>query len=190
VAAGIVSRTDDALPGRDELLSSPARHRGLPRPVLSVLLGHTKNWAFRELLKTPAVDGEAARPFLDAYFPARLRARHAGSFEQHPLRREIIATAVVNHLVNHAGMGFLHRVMAATGADIGRVATAYLDVDRQTGAQELRAALLAAGHPVEKELQALLQIEAAIEAEMLAMLGNGKGDPGRALRALKGTLGV
>jgi len=190
VAAGIVSRADDALPTREELLASPARDRGLPRPVLCVLLGHTKNWAFRELLKTPAVDGEAARPFLDAYFPARLRAQHAGSFEQHPLRREIIATTVVNYLVNHAGMGFLHRVMAATGADIGRVVTAYLYVDRQAGAQELRAALLAAGHPVEKELQALLQIEAAVEAEVVAALGGGKGTSGRALQALKGTMGM
>ena len=43
---GSLSRADDAVPTRDELLASPQRDRGLPRPLLAVLLGYTKMWAF------------------------------------------------------------------------------------------------------------------------------------------------
>jgi glutamate dehydrogenase len=183
VAAGIVNRQDDALPTREELASGPGHERGLPRPVIAVLLGHTKNWAFRELLATDVVEGAAARPFLDAYFPGRLRAEYAGHFEAHPLRREIIATGVVNHLVNHAGVSFLHRVMASTGADLGRVVAAHLDVDREIDAVSLREAVFASGRPVAAEHAALLEVENAIEQAVVASL---EGDKARAAQVLNG----
>ena len=190
VSAGIVNRNDDALPTREELMGSPAKTRGLPRPVLAVLLGHVKNWAFREVLKTQAVDGDLARPFLDEYFPRRLREQHAAHFEKHPLKREIIATGVVNYLVNNAGVAWLHRVMATTGQDMAQVVLTYLDVDRASGAPNLRAALLGAGHPVDREIDALLKIEEAIEAEVVAALGGKKTKPVEALESLKSTLGA
>jgi glutamate dehydrogenase len=175
VTAGIVNRVDDALPEREELLASPARDRGLPRPVLAVLLGHTKNWAFKALLATPVVDSASARPFLDAYFPKRLRAGYAKHFEAHPLRREIVATCVVNHLVNHAGVGFLHRTMAATAADLGKVVEAYLDVDREQDAAPARAAVLAAPVPIQEAHARLLQIEDGIAQAVVARLDDKKG---------------
>jgi glutamate dehydrogenase len=175
VKAGIVNRKDDALPKRDELLASPARERGLPRPVLAVLLGHTKNWAFKALLATPVVDSAIARPFLDAYFPKRLRDGYAKHFEAHPLRREIIATCVVNYLVNHAGVGFLHQAMAATGADVGRVVEAYLEADREREGGAARAAVFGAGLPVEEEHARLLAIEDGIAEAVAAKLGGKTG---------------
>ena len=46
VVAGIINRDDDGVPTRDVLLlSNPARDRGLPRPLLAVVMGHVKNWA-------------------------------------------------------------------------------------------------------------------------------------------------
>jgi glutamate dehydrogenase len=175
VKAGIVSRKDDALPKREELLASPARDRGLPRPVLAVLLGHTKNWAFKALLATPVVDSATARPFLDAYFPKRLREGYAKHFEAHPLRREIIATCVVNHLINHAGVGFLHRAMAATGAEVGPVVEAYLEADREKGGASARAAAFGAGLPVREEHARLLEIEEGIAQAVSARLSDRKG---------------
>ena len=34
VGAGVLNRADDAIPTREELLPSPQRARGLPRPLL------------------------------------------------------------------------------------------------------------------------------------------------------------
>src|SRR4029450_10602343 len=52
VGAGLVNRADDQIPTRDELLQSPHRERGLPRPLLAVMLGHTKMSAFEWLMDT------------------------------------------------------------------------------------------------------------------------------------------
>jgi glutamate dehydrogenase len=190
VASGVVSRQDDALPTREELMASPARARGLPRPVLAVLMGHTKNWAFREVLKTPAVDGESVQPLLVGYFPALLRQRFSGHFAAHPLRREIVATCLVNYVVNHAGVAFLHRTTAATGADPGRVAAAYLDVDRQAGAADLRAALLASGRAMADVHAGLLKVEEALEAGVVQWLDGKKSKAAKAIEGLRKDLGI
>ena len=67
--AGLLNRADESCRTRDELLASPHRERGLPRPLLCVLLGYSKMSAFQLLLETDFPDGPAARPFLDGYFP-------------------------------------------------------------------------------------------------------------------------
>ena len=190
VAAGIVSRRDDAVPTKDELLDGPARARGLPRPVLAVLMGHTKNWAFREVLGTPAVDGDAVRPLLVDYFPPLLRAQFADHFAAHPLRREIVATCLVNYVINHAGVAFFHRMAAATGADTGRIAAAYLQADRGAGADAVRTALLGSGKPMAEMHAGLLQIEDALETGVVAILEGRKSKVADLVEGLRNSLGV
>ena len=82
-----------------------------------MLLGHTKMWAFEMVMETDFPDSPAGRPFLEAYFPKRLRESFAEHLEEHVLRREIVATAAVNHLVNNAGD---HVPLAGDGGDARR----------------------------------------------------------------------
>ncbi len=188
VGAGVLNRADDAIPKRDELLASPERPRGLPRPLLAVLLGHTKNWAFQMLLETGFPDSPSGAPFLAAYFPRRLRESYGDHFHEHALRREIIATAAVNHLVNRAGVTFLSR-HAAGGAGIGEVVTAWIDVDRESRADELRALALGAGRGAAAEQQALLEIEATLEVLTKATLAGEKPNVAGAAASLRAKLG-
>jgi glutamate dehydrogenase len=164
--AGVLSRADESVPTREELLASPQRDRGLPRPLLAVLLGYTKMFAFQLLLETDFPDGEAGRPFLEKYFPRRLRQEFADHFEDHVLRREIVATGAVNYLVNKAGMTFLSRMMAGGKAGIGEIVTAYVEVDRAAEAARLRADLRGADRSAAEEQQALLAIEEALDASV------------------------
>jgi glutamate dehydrogenase len=170
-AAGVLSRADDAVPSREELLASPERKRGVPRPLLAVLLGHTKMEAFARVMETAFPDGPAARPFLDAYFPRRLRGSFADHFHEHALRREIVATAAVNHVINQAGVTFLARVMASCRTGIGDAIAAYLEVERESGARELREKVLAAGIGAKAETESLLEIEETLEGLTRARLG-------------------
>ncbi|HET8645782.1 MAG TPA: NAD-glutamate dehydrogenase domain-containing protein, partial [Vicinamibacteria bacterium] len=172
VTGGILNRADDAIPTREELLASPLRERGLPRPLLAVLLGHTKMWAFALVLQTSLPDAADARPFLEAYFPQRLQA-FAEHFADHPLRREIVGTAAVNYVVNNSGISFLSRLMAASKAEVGEVMSAYLKVDRETDAAALRESVRGAGLPAAAEQQSLVEIEEQLEALTLDRL-NGK----------------
>jgi glutamate dehydrogenase len=169
VGAGVLNRVDDAIPTREEL--SAWRDRGLPRPLLAVLLGHTKMWAFEMLMETTFPESDAGQPFLEAYFPKRIRESFREHLKDHALRREIVATAAVNHLVNEAGIAFLSRVTAATKAGIGEVVAAYLKVDREMDAPAKRDAAIAKGQPSEAENRALLEIEESLEAAVRIKLG-------------------
>jgi glutamate dehydrogenase len=171
IGAGVLNRADDAVPTREELLGSPERKRGLPRPLLAVLLGHTKNWAFQMLMETDFPGSPEGRPLLDAYFPARLRQSYAQHFDAHALKREIVATVAVNYIVNNAGITFLERASEKSKADIGALAACYLELDASTGAREKRAAARAAAGSASREQETLLEIEAALEAAILKKLG-------------------
>jgi len=170
LGAGVLNRADDAIPTQAELLASPERKRGLPRPLLAVLLGHTKMWAFEMAMETDFPDSPAGRPFLEAYFPRPIREGFKDHLQEHFLRREIVNTAAVNHLVNNAGITFLSRLMGATEADIGAVMTAYFDAERQAGAAALRQKALEAGSTAEAEQKALLEIEQSLETAALTRL--------------------
>jgi glutamate dehydrogenase len=63
---------------------------------------------------------------LQRYFPASLPATYAGYMARHPLKREIIATHVLNSMVNRVGSTFVHRLCETTGARAHEVVRAYL----------------------------------------------------------------
>ncbi len=170
-AGGLLSRSDEAVPSREELLASAQRERGLPRPLLCVLLGYAKMRAFQQLLDTGFPDGALGRPFLDAYFPRLLRERFAAHFEEHVLRREIVATGAVNYLVNRGGITLLPRLSAASGGGIGEAVAAWIAADRETGAEALRQAVPAG--PASEQQAALVEIEDRLLADALERLAGG-----------------
>jgi glutamate dehydrogenase len=186
VGAGVLNRADDAVPTRDELLASPQRERGLPRPLLAVLLGHTKMYAFEMVMETSFPESAAGRPFLVEYFPHRLQQEFADQFEAHPLRREIVATAAVNHVINCAGVTFLSRMMAGGKYGIGDVIAAYSEVDRSSGALSLRERLQEVAP--EAAYQGLIELEEALEAATADVLDGKAGDAGRALEPVRSRL--
>ena len=114
-------------------------------------------------------DSEAGRPLLEAYFPERLRA-YAEHFEEHALKREIVATVAVNSIINNAGITFFERVMEKVGTDLGTLVATYLDLD-QKSARAKRAEARAANATAAQEQAALLAIEDALEAAMVKKLG-------------------
>jgi glutamate dehydrogenase len=174
VGAGLLDRADESVPTRDELLAGPHRDRGLPRPLVCVLLGYSKMSAFQLLLETDFPDGAAGHPFLEGYFPHLLRERFAEHFQGHVLRREIVATAAVNYLVNRGGIALLPRLEEGAKNGIGEAVTAWIEVDREAEAEALREALLASGRPAGEEQAALLELEDALEAAARERLGGKK----------------
>ena len=172
----MIHRDDDAVPSRDELTANPARGRGLPRPLLCVLMGHVKNWAYARVLKTALPDDPANRHFLASYFPALIRERFDGQIDRHPLRREIIATGAVNYVVNKAGIRLLWALAGGSDGDIGAVMQAYLNVDAGADAPTVRGRLLAAGLTPPKEYEALLAVESLLEQAVRDVLAGGTPD--------------
>ncbi len=188
--AGLLNRADESVPSREELLSSPHRDRGLPRPLLCVLLGYSKMSAFQLLLETDFPDGPAGRPFLDAYFPRLLRERFSDRFQDHVLRREIVATGAVNYLVNRGGTLLLPRLEQGAKNGIGEAVAAWIEVDREAEAQPLREALLSSGRAAAEEQAALLEIEGALEEAAQARLDGKKAGAKKALQEIRKRLAL
>jgi len=163
------------LPDREELAAHAQRHHEFPRPVLAVAMALVKNWASVELLKTAVVDGPLADPFLHAYFPQPIRSQFADRLATHPLRREIVATAMINHVVNHAGISLIPRLMIATTTDPGTIVAAYLAAEQASNALARRREALDAGLEVNVEHERLLQIEDEVEQSARTLLGAAAG---------------
>ena len=112
---------------RDEELAERRKSGvGLTRPELSILLAYSKIW----LSNAPAGLRRAGRSVpvggTRALFPRR-RSRSASRApsSHHRLRREIIATATTNSLVNRMGPTFVTRAQEDTGAEPAQIARAY-----------------------------------------------------------------
>jgi glutamate dehydrogenase len=92
-----------------------------------------------------------------------VRDRYHAHVQDHPLRREIIATSVVNYVINRAGITFIPRLMSATKRPLDAVLAAYLQADRSSGAPELRARVRSRALPADEEFRLLLAIEDPLE---------------------------
>ncbi|MFH1574047.1 MAG: NAD-glutamate dehydrogenase domain-containing protein, partial [Acidobacteriota bacterium] len=163
VRGGLLNRRDEQIPSREELLESPQRERGLPRPLLAVLTGYAKMWAFQALLEGSLPDSPAAHPLLVEYFPPLLRERFAGNFADHTLRREIIATVAANHVINCSGITLIPSLVKSSEKDIGEVVGAYLTAERDCEARQLRDQILKGAMSAADEQQALLELESILE---------------------------
>jgi glutamate dehydrogenase len=91
-----------------------------------VLLAYSKIAHYDELLASALPDDPALQDDLVSYFPRVLGERFAGAIQRHRLRREIIATVVVNDLINRMGATFVSEMRDRTGAASEDVARAYL----------------------------------------------------------------
>jgi glutamate dehydrogenase len=121
----LLKREIEFLPSDHAIRQLRAVGRGLTGPELAVLLAYTKIYLEDELLGSDLPEDPYLRNELYNYFPTALRARFREQMDQHPLRREIVVSSVVNQLVNTAGTTFLQRLSEETGASPEELARAH-----------------------------------------------------------------
>lgn len=115
-----------ALPDDAELARRARSGAGLTSPEFAVLLADVKSSATVEVLASTLPDDPAALPALHAYFPARAVDIARAQLPSHRLRREIVATRLVNDLVNRMGVSFLFRLGEETGCTTAEIVRAHL----------------------------------------------------------------
>jgi glutamate dehydrogenase len=98
------------LPSRAQWEARESAGEGLTSPELSTLMAHVKLGLTGQLLASDLPDAEVFRGRLPEYFPAALRDRFAGAIGEHPLRREITTTLLVNEVVDRAGITYAYRL--------------------------------------------------------------------------------
>jgi glutamate dehydrogenase len=124
-AAKHLDRTVERLPTDDQLADRQHAGLGLTTPELAVLLAYAKIELEEALLDSDLPEDPDLLPELERSFPTAVRERCRARIRTHPLRREITATAVVNGLVNRAGMTFTFRLREETGATAPDVVRAH-----------------------------------------------------------------
>ena len=115
--------------------------RGLERPELAVLLAYAKRSLTGALLESPLPDDPYFEGDLRAYFPPAVVERLGHLLGEHPLRRELVATIVSNHVVNALGPTFVSRLVAEQGAEPADVVRGYRIARDVTGAEARWAAI-------------------------------------------------
>jgi glutamate dehydrogenase len=121
-----IDRDIDSLPGDKEIAERRSASLGLTVPEFAVLLAQAKISAVEDVLGSDLPDDRFLRSVLAAYFPAPLRFAYADQMGRHPLRREIITTAIVNAMVDRSGITFLFRMNEETGASVPDMSRAWL----------------------------------------------------------------
>ena len=123
--SGGLDRELEALPSEAELAALAAEAQGLTNPELAVLVAYTKLDLKDALLASTVPDEPFTARWLREYFPEPLVTRYADRLDDHPLRRQIITTGLVNELVNHGGITFAMRAAEESGAGPAEIARAF-----------------------------------------------------------------
>lgn len=109
-------RVRENMPSPAEFASLANDGHGLTAPQLATLMAHVKLDLKAELLDCESFDDPYFAALLTRYFPPTLRRCLGEPLPEHPLRREIIATSIVNRVLATSGLTFAFRLAEETGA--------------------------------------------------------------------------
>ena len=119
-----LDRALEFLPDAEGFEERSARQQHLTRPEIAVLTSYMKMHLKAVLIDAPYLDEAYLLDYLYSAFPARLSRSYASELQQHPLRREIIATQLANQVVNLLGPSFVYRMVDSTASTVAEVIAA------------------------------------------------------------------
>jgi glutamate dehydrogenase len=121
---GRLDRELEGLPDAVQIAERGRMGRGLTRPELAVLLAYGKLDLSEAVTGSQGPDDPHFVKTLRGYFPKPL-AKFDDEMRRHRLRREIIATVLVNDLINLCGPTFPMRLMASAGGGVRDLVVAF-----------------------------------------------------------------
>jgi glutamate dehydrogenase len=151
--SGDLNRALEFLPTEEEIAERRKSGEGLTRPELAVILSYGKIWLYRALIHSDVPEDPYLSAELARYFPAPVQQRFPRRLRHHRLRREIIATAITNSLINRMGPIFPVRAQDDTGADPAAIARAYSIAREVFSARSLWAQIEALDNRIPAEVQ-------------------------------------
>lgn len=183
------------LPDSEEFKNRGLNQEGLTRPEIAILMAYSKIATYKDLLNTTLPDQEELSKWLVNYFPHAMQEKYLHVIKQHPLRREIIATGVVNRITNRLGITFMTQTIQETGCNVAEIIQAYLVIadafeieDKWQQVRQLPittdfAVKLTSYHTlsklVKRELSWLLAQPSSLRKELLEVLTESKNEIGQ-----------
>ena len=157
--SGRLERTLESLPTDEELTARAEAGKGLTQPELAVLLAYVKIALEDEVVSSSLADDAWTQDVLRDYFPHPLTERFADRMAGHALRRDIVATSLVNEAINRGGISFVFRVVEETDASPADVLRAYVIAREVYGLRELWLAVEALDGEVDAAAQTAVYLD-------------------------------
>jgi glutamate dehydrogenase len=168
-AEGWLDRSLEFLPSDKHLAERQAAGLGLQTPEFAVMIAYTKNANVTEVLQSDLPDDPVLFDDLVRYFPTPLRERYPEMIRSHQLRREIVATRVVNQMVNLSGISYDHRMTEDTGASVTDVTRAWVATREIIDFAQVWSDVDALGSSVDLDTQLELFLDARWTAERCSL---------------------
>ncbi len=151
--SGYLDRKTEGLADNESLSRRAIDGRGLTRPELAVLLSSTKLNLQAAIEASDLPDDAGMVGDLIGYFPEPMRDTYRKAIEGHRLRREIIATALANRIINRMGIVHAFELVEEEGTGLAQVASAFVTAERLFDFAGLWASLETAEMPENARLQ-------------------------------------
>ena len=165
---GRLDRKVELLPDDAAMSARGRAGQGMTRPELAVLLAYAKLALNDALLASDVPDDPYLSRELARYFPVPLRERFPQAVAGHRLRREIVATALANALVNRGGPTVIPRIADETGADAAQITRAFAAVRDSFALTDLNSAIDALDAKISGALQ--LDLYAQVQELLLSRI--------------------
>jgi glutamate dehydrogenase len=156
------SRLDLQLPSDDDLLRRVASRQGLTRPELATLQAHVKIHVYNALQTCEVDQLPGFEQMILDYFPSSVAKRWPEAITSHMLSQSIGATVLTNRIVGLSGSWFFPLVSELTGANIARIASAWLHAYVLLGGPEIHTALSNSPAPYQSRYRAWIMVSDAM----------------------------
>jgi glutamate dehydrogenase len=143
-----LNRELEALPSEKEIQRRTEAGIGLTSPELSTLMAHVKLTLKEGMLTTELPEQDVFASRLPQYFPTPLRERFTPEIRTHQLRREIVATMLINDLVDTGGISYAFRITEDVGVGPIDAIRTYVATDAIFGVGHIWRRIRAADIPV------------------------------------------
>ncbi|TVS84785.1 NAD-glutamate dehydrogenase [Mycobacterium helveticum] len=143
-----LNRELEALPSEKEIRRRFQAGIGLTSPELCTLMAHVKLGLKEDMLGTELPEQDVFASRLPFYFPTPLRERFTPEIRAHQLRREIVATMLINDVVDTGGISYAFRIAEDVGVQPVDAVRTYVATDAIFGVGDLWRQVRAADIPV------------------------------------------
>ncbi|MGQ3891099.1 NAD-glutamate dehydrogenase [Legionella sp. CNM-4043-24] len=156
---GKIDRAVEFIPDDKLILEGKLSGKGLTAPTIAVLLCYSKTLLKEEILSSDVPEDPYLKKLLVSYFPQPLQSKFSKEMENHPLKREIIATSLSNVIINEMGFSFVFRMREETGAPVSAIIRAYmiarrvLDIDAVWAGMEKMESIISSDKQTELVMQ-------------------------------------
>lgn len=152
-----LDRKLEALPTDKEIERRLEVGVGLTSPELATLTAHVKLSLKDDLLATELPDNDFFAQQIPQYFPTAVRDRFETEIKAHPLRRQIVATMLVNEVIDNGGITYAYRLAEETGASSTDSIRAYAAVREVFALDEVWSRIRSAGVSAEIENELIVE---------------------------------